>query len=196
MFKTIVSGDRINAERKHQDPFDFRPYARMLYSCNELPESKDQTHAFYRRWIIIPFERTFVKGENADPELRDKLTTPAELSGIFNKALEGLHRLWERERFTEPAQVREALQRYKRQNDTVAAFIEECCRLDGTASISKENFWQAYRTWCRDQGLDFESKNKMKPALERAIPNLDEYRPRGKPRRWIGVSVEGDLKEP
>ena len=59
MFKTLVSGDRITAERKHEHPFAFRNHAKLIFSANALPGSNDRTYAFYRRWLIIPFEQTF-----------------------------------------------------------------------------------------------------------------------------------------
>jgi putative DNA primase/helicase len=59
----------------------------LLFSANKIPSSRDRTHAFYRRWLIIPFTRTF-NGEGGNPTpdkgLRDKLH--AELPGIFNGA--------------------------------------------------------------------------------------------------------------
>jgi putative DNA primase/helicase len=192
MFKTIVTGDEITAERKFQQPFKFRPYARMFYSCNELPESRDVTYAFYRRWLIIPFARTFEKGKDADLSLRDKLTGPEELSGILNRALQGLQRLFEQGYFTEPAEVQDALKQYQRQNDTVTAFIEEQCTLGPTESITKQAFYLAYKTWCMDQGLKFESQKRLKYALERAVPHLDEYRPTNRaPWEWVGIAVRG-----
>ena len=54
-FKAIVSGDAMDAERKHRDPFYFRPFARLVYSANEIPQSNDKSFAYYRRWCIYNF---------------------------------------------------------------------------------------------------------------------------------------------
>jgi hypothetical protein len=59
MFKTLTTGDWITAERKHGQPFRFRSYAKLLFSANKIPSSRDRTHAFYRRWLIIPFTQKF-----------------------------------------------------------------------------------------------------------------------------------------
>ena len=86
MFKTLTTGDPIDAERKHCDPFRFRSYAKPF--CGIAFSSRDRTHAFYRRWLIIPFTRRFDGvGNNPVPDkgLRDKLK--AELSGILNRFL-------------------------------------------------------------------------------------------------------------
>jgi P4 family phage/plasmid primase-like protien len=110
MFKTLVTGDSITAERKFGQPFTFSNYARLLFSANQLPPSSDRTHAFYRRWLVVPFEQTFT-GKAADKQLRAKLQ--AELSGILNRALAGLQRLFEQDAFTEPQAVKDALAAYE-----------------------------------------------------------------------------------
>ena len=92
-------------------------------SCSKIPESRDRTYAFYRRWLVIPFEKTFA-GKEADKELRAKLYR--ELSGILNWALEGLQRLHTNQAFTVPKAVQDAIDAYKRENNTVASFAAEC----------------------------------------------------------------------
>ena len=118
MFKTLTTGDPIDAERKHGHPFRFRSYAKLLFSANKIPPSRDRTHAFYRRWVIIPFTRTFNGvGDNPTPDtgLRDKLKT--ELAGILNRAIDGLRRLHLNKAFTQPQSVMDAKRAYIRDND-------------------------------------------------------------------------------
>jgi len=199
--KTITTGDRVKAERKFRHPFEFRPYCKLLFSANTLPPSRDRTPAFYRRWLIIPFEKTFLKGEDvpperrADPALRDKLRQPTELSGVLNRALNGLDRLYSQEEFSLPAVVKEELRKYKLQNDSVAAFIEECCCLDPKASIAKQTFYTAYKTWCEDQGLRPASQIRVKTTLLK-LSNVDEMRPGPRePWHWVGICVMGDKND-
>ena len=55
-FKILVSGDTIRAQKKHGQPFDFRNIAKLIFSANEIPESNDQTYAYFKRWIVLLFE--------------------------------------------------------------------------------------------------------------------------------------------
>ena len=55
-FKAIVSGEPIRAQRKNEPAFDFEPYCRLLFSANNLPESDDVSHGYFRRWYIVPFD--------------------------------------------------------------------------------------------------------------------------------------------
>jgi putative DNA primase/helicase len=194
MFKTLVTGDPITAERKFGQPFTFSNYARLLFSANQIPPSSDRTYAFYRRWLIVPFEQTFT-GKAADKKLRAKLR--AELSGILNRALAGLHRLFSQDAFTEPQAVKDALAAYQRENDTVAAFCTECVQEDPLGSVAKQYFYRVYRAWCELQGLKKVSQNDLKIRLYQRFPKLDEVRlDRGKgPWHWQGIKLTDDAPE-
>lgn len=62
-FKKIVTGDRIKAEFKGENPFEFAPYAKLLFSANDIPRTKDKTGAVLRRMVIIPFNAVFSKDD-------------------------------------------------------------------------------------------------------------------------------------
>jgi putative DNA primase/helicase len=201
MFKTLVTGDAITAERKFKDPFTFRSYARLLFSANRVPPSHDRTRAFYRRWLIIPFEHTFT-GTQADKSLRAKLC--AELPGIFNRAVDGVHRLFTQEAFTEPLAVQEALKAYVRSNDNVRVFVDECVDVIAGQHISKKEFYAVYGVWCDQNGEQAISQKALKDALTQAVPTVREGRPtvrEGRPtakglRSWEGLQWNGHAPPP
>ena len=89
-FKKIVAGEPQSAERKFKEPFEFQPFAKILFSANDFIPTKDRTHGYYRRFDILKFNRIF-KTEEQKPELLQELKE--EVPGIFNWALEGLDRL-------------------------------------------------------------------------------------------------------
>ena len=79
MFKALTGEDFITAERKNKDPFSFRPYARFLFSCNEIPRNYgDRSEGFYRRLLIIRFEKSVPKAKR-DPNLAEKLAARGRL---------------------------------------------------------------------------------------------------------------------
>ncbi|MFC2173026.1 phage/plasmid primase, P4 family [Acidobacteriota bacterium] len=192
MLKALVSGDRIAAERKFGQPFHFRNTAKLIFSANRLPMSLDRTFAFYRRWIIIPFEKTFT-GQRADKELRTKLRTPEELSGILNRALTGLDRLYHNQEFSVPDRVWKALDTYRLQNDSVATFCKESVVWDGKGMIVKAEFYEKYKEWCEQEGLKPVSHHKVKESLRQCFPSLDEGRSGTGPRYWIGFRWYGSV---
>jgi len=188
MFKVLVSGDRITGERKFGQPFSFKNHARLLFSANRLPTNTDRSHGFYRRWIIIPFTKNF-NGQNADKDLRSKLQN--ELPGILNRALNGLHRLFDNEEFTMPEQVTEALENYKRDSDSVEAFIADKVVIGAYQSVPKRLFYFEYRNWCEEQGLRPFSQKKLKETLLRVIPDVKEQRDGSYGSwRWVGINID------
>ena len=196
MFKTLTTGDRIDAERKHVQSFGFRSYAKLLFSANKIPPSRDKTHAFYRRWVIIPFTRTFDGvGSNPKPDkgLRSKLQE--ELSGILNRALRGLERLATNEAFTEPKSVLEAKQAYISSNDNVRVFLAECVIAEKDETIVKKHFREVYQHWCDRNGIRAVHDAAIKDALKKALPNLDEWREdKHSPWCWLNIKWSADAK--
>ena len=200
MFKTLTTGDYITAERKHGQPFRFRSYAKLLFSANKIPSSRDRTHAFYRRWLIIPFTRTFDGvGGNPTPDkgLRDKLK--AELSGIFNRALRGLERLATHDEFTQPKSVVEAKQAYMRDNDHMRVFLEECVVHDQASMIVKKQFRDVYYEWCERYGVHHFDDRTLKESLKEFQPRLDECREdqhnKSSSRCWLGIAWSEDAAD-
>lgn len=187
-FKTVVSGDEIDAERKHKDPFSFRPFARLIFSANEIPRARDKTYAYYRRWLIIPFPNQFDENK-ADKGLLARLTTPEELSGFLNKALAGLRRLFVNEQFSSSPTVESALDSYKTANDSIAAFVSDCCMLDPGMFVSKQSIYEAYKKYCADAGYGAVSNRKFYERLLGAYPAITERRPAGGARVFAGIGL-------
>jgi P4 family phage/plasmid primase-like protien len=194
MFKTLTTGDYVTAERKHAQPFRFRSYAKLLFSANRIPASRDRTHAFYRRWLIIPFTRTFDGvGTNPAPDktLRHKLKK--ELPGIFNRAICGLARLTANEAFTKSKNSVEAKKAYIRSNDNLRVFAEECLLANPIGTITKKEFYDVYEQWCDSYGDRPVSQKLLKDALKQIFPGLDEWREHNtSPRCWLGIEWSDD----
>ena len=160
-FKTIVSGDFIDCERKHQDPYYFRPFSRLIFAANEIPRSiHDKSFAFYRRWIIIPFMNQFT-GDNADRDLIGKLTIASELSGLLNRSLNGLKRLFERGHFDENITTNQALEDYEKSNDNVVSFVSDCCEFIQGKRIERTELYANYEAYCQDEGFNPTSRQKV-----------------------------------
>ena len=202
-FKTLTSGDLLEVERKYGQPFKFRNYARLIFSANEIPMSNDRTFAFYSRWVLIPFEKTFKEGENADVTLPKKLAKPEELSGILNRGLVGLKRLFSSSspKFTIPESVEQALHDYQVKNDVVASFIEDCVEKNPSGAVEKQYLYRTFKLWCRQSGNTILSEKKFIDGIKRVIPDIEEIRPRGEngkmlSRRWAGVVLTDTAPDP
>jgi P4 family phage/plasmid primase-like protien len=154
-FKRIVSGDSISAELKFGQPFEFRPYARLLFSANALPRIPEDTEAFLVRWLLVEFPISFLQGDpRRDENLIDKLTTPEELSGILNWALEGAQRLLKNNGFSTSESIEELEDRWEIMSDSVRVFSERCIQdvPDHDETVAK--VLAAYMKFCKNHKVE------------------------------------------
>ena len=187
IFKVVTGEDYLMAEKKNKNPFKFKPFARLVFSCNELPRNYvDRTEGFYRRLIIVPFSRQIEKSK-IDKSLKYKFQREKE--GILNWALEGLKRLYENNfEFSENELTDGVKKEYKRENNNVISFVEECCELDSLFSCSRIELYEAYKEFCVEAGLKALSQIKFNKELE---GNFNITRSRsGKLRLWNGVRIK------
>lgn len=149
IFKEITGGDVMRGEVKYRPAFTFTPFSRLVFSANEPPPTSDASRAFWRRWIVLPFDATFGPGQR-DEHLIDKLSTPGELSGMLNRAIAGLADLRERSGFAETGATGRGLAEFRRSADTVAGFFETCCVADPEARTPRPAVHRDYARFCKD----------------------------------------------
>lgn len=194
-FKMLSSGDTIRAQRKHGQPFSFKNYAKLIFSANEIPESNDQTYAYFKRWIIIHFDKIF-QGENKDTNLIEKLTTEEELSGLLNLAIIALKQLIIDNGFVHVGDVHTIQQEYNQNATALDDFLTSQCHIDLT---DRDNYticrylYHSYTLHCKYSNRSPVSDNVFGSHLvlkgikkERKIVNgIREY-------CYIGISLRND----
>jgi putative DNA primase/helicase len=152
IFKQLVSGEPIEARALYGQPYTIKQYAKLIFNCNELPKDVEHTNAYFRRFLIVPFDVTISEKEK-DIELADKIIEK-ELSGVFNWVLDGLNRLLEQKRFTDCEAVKQALEQYKSQSDTVKLFVDENeYQISAADYILIKELYREYRVFCIEDGF-------------------------------------------
>ena len=165
--KQLASGEPLSARLPYGNPFTLYDYAKLIFNCNELPKDVEQTNAFFRRFLIIPFEITIPESQQ-DKELSNKIIA-SELSGVFNWVLEGLKRLLEQKKFTYSEAVEKQLEDFRLQSDSVQLFfIDEGIEKSVTETIEFSNLFEQYKKYCTDSGYHFCSKKKFSERLKNA----------------------------
>ena len=190
MFKAIISGDTIAADRKYGHPFKFRPFCKMVFALNNMPQVNDKTDAYFKRLLIIRLTRQFSDIEQ-DRELKQKLVK--EVNGIFLWILQGYHRLRSRGYFAPGAQVDAETEEYRKENNSVLTFVEEECKLDATMVISKDALYKTYKDWCKDSGLGAFSKKKFGIQLIKHYSLGKEARGTQGERIWEGITLNKEV---
>jgi putative DNA primase/helicase len=164
-FKNLVSTEPIQARLKYGNSFTMRNYAKLAFNCNELPKDFDHSNAYFRRLLIIPFRVTIPENEQ-DKMLANKIIEN-ELAGVFNWIIAGLKRLLNTEKFTESKIVKDTLEAYKQESDSVACFVaENSYKPSATDYILLKNLYSDYRIFCQDDGASPLKKSNFKHRLE------------------------------
>jgi putative DNA primase/helicase len=149
LFKQLASGEPINARSPYGQPFTMYDYAKLLFNCNELPKEVEKTLAFFRRFLIVPFDVTIPDSEQNKQFA--SLLIRNELSGVFNWVLEGLTRLLQQKNFTYSEAVQSKVEDYQKQSDNVRLFIaEENYRPSTTKIVPLKDVYKKYCTFCDD----------------------------------------------
>jgi putative DNA primase/helicase len=152
LFKQMVSGEPVEARLPYGHPFVLKQYAKLIFNSNELPKDVEHTNAYFRRFLIIPFDVT-IPPQEQDKQLHAKIIE-SELSGVFNWVLDGLKRLLKQKGFTDCEAAKQAVEQYKSQSDSVKMFIDENnYRISPTDYILIKELYFEYRTYCCEDGF-------------------------------------------
>lgn len=110
------------------------------------------THAFFRRLVMLKFNRNFTADE-MDLELSSKLR--AELSGIFAMVVNGLRSLQTRGHFIVPSSSQTASEQYRKDSDFIKMFADDALLTDNTnKGVRPASLYDLYRKYCNTYGYE------------------------------------------
>ena len=144
VMKRICTGEAVTVEQKYVNPHETTNYGKVIMATNEFPRPEN-TGAFFRRILILPFEVTIPDGEK-DIHLAEKLK--GELPGILNWVLSVLPELMKRGEFTSCESSEKALEDYKLESDNVRLFLSEMLEPSKTSTHGQDLF-NAYVAYCK-----------------------------------------------
>lgn len=165
IFKALISGEPLQAREPYGQSFTIKNKVRFVINANELPKETEQTDAFFRRFLIVPFE-VKISEEDKDPNLAAKIIEN-ELPGVFNWILEGLDRLVTQQKFTDCAKSTLAVEEYRKSSDSIALFVEECNIIpDINTKTALKDLYQDYKSFCTDDNYRPFAKRRFGHKLE------------------------------
>lgn len=151
VFKQVTSGDQVTARRLHENPFEFSPRAGHLFSANRLPISNDHTAGFYRRWVVLRFERRF-DGSISKDALVHRLQ--GNYPGIMRWAVEGAIRAMRRPGYLIPTDSRATIEEWQQLSDQVRSFVESRCIVlrerDYRRALPRKAVYDAFKAWAQE----------------------------------------------
>jgi putative DNA primase/helicase len=213
VLKELTGQQPVRIEPKHLPAYSTRLWAKLFFSTNEMPEMMDFSDGHYRREVVISFPYQFEEvnteqekaeiiaamkaGSNrriADPTLKDTLTTPEELSGIFNALMIPLRNRIMKNKpvYRDTKTIQERRCKHELISDPIRAFFNDAIEPDVEGTVTKEGLYEAYRKFCRFQRLPIESYDQFCKLVKRKFPHeLREGRDSSKDRKtiWKGIRL-------
>lgn len=146
VIKNITSMEGIEAQHKHGHPFVLQPFCKLLFSCNRFPKvQNDQTQGFFRRWMIIKWQRNFENDPEKDEHLKDKLKENQEEKNLVFSCLIHLTRLlMKKGKFTYSKNWKETQEEWNANADPLNDFVETCI-VDSDGNRGVRETYKFYR---------------------------------------------------
>jgi putative DNA primase/helicase len=193
IFKKVVSGDTVTAERKGKDPFKLRSFAKFFFSANSLPRlgrGKDSS-AVLDRLVIIPFDAKFSKDDpDYDPFIKYKLRGEDVMEALIAKAVPALREVLIEQEFTTCERIKRNIEEFEISNNPILEFYEELDEADYMNEPVKV-VYQRYNSFCLSNNLQamsaIEFQKQMKKQYNLVVKTIGAE---GKRVRVYGDSTE------
>lgn len=196
--KNITGEGYPGVPRKNRQNWDGKLPTRFVFLANEAAHLPDASGTIIDRMLVLETRHNF--DHKLDTSLRQKLET--ELPGIFNWALDGLDRLNQQGRFTEPESTREFVGQMYRTSSPITQFVEDYCDEKHDGFVSRKTAFMVWKHFCRDACIESGSINSFLSKLRAAFGdriNADNNAKRlidGKQERVIlGIEWKEDKKD-
>ncbi len=179
IFKKVVSGDTVTAERKGKDPFKLRSFAKFFFSANSLPRlgrGKDSS-AVLDRLVVIPFDAKFTKDDaDYDPFIKYKLRGEDVMEALIAKAVLALRDVLIDQEFAHCDRVAKNLEEFEKSNNPILEFYEELDEADYLNEPIKA-VYQRYTVFCISNNLQamsaIEFQKQMKKQFGLVIKTIE-----------------------
>jgi len=181
--KLLSGEDMVTAQQKYREPFEFNNYAKLIFAANQTPETLDSSNAFHRRFHIIDLPNTF---NPTDPgyipgdKLKASLTTPEELSGMLNEAIDGLKRLMQQGDLSGTTTVEDRKLDYINRSDPAHYFLMRFVKedADNPCPIPRDTLYKLYTDFCHSTGRVPKANTVFGKKVKQFVPFVDERKTR------------------
>lgn len=163
--KQLCSTDRIYAAKKYLQPVSFTPSHTLILCTNHLPKVGSIDQGTWRRLVVVPFSATITGNSDIKNycEFLCKNAGEAILQWIIDGAKIVIHNDYQ---LTLPAVVKSAINAYEMEQDWLNNFLDECCDIDATYTVSSGEVYQKYRDYCDSIGEYTRSTSDFYAALD------------------------------
>ena len=165
LFKAVVTGDSLSVEKKYKDRYTITPYAKHIFTANELPKISDTTNGFYRRLNILEFDASFTDNQKRDFDI-SKLLNENALNYLAKISLEAYIELLKRRHFSNEVESNKIIENYKNQNNSVNEYLYDSSYfeifINKNTTFTRKSLYNNYRDFCDISNIKIlEGKNSF-----------------------------------
>jgi P4 family phage/plasmid primase-like protien len=146
MVKELTGGDRVRARRMREDFWEFSPTHTLIMGTNHKPGVRGTDNGIWRRMRLIPFAVS-IGDDEADKSMPEKLRR--ESPGILAWCVRGCL-AWQARGLDAPKEVTAATADYRKQQDLIGAFLDECTARGPNYRVKSGDLYQRYCNWAKD----------------------------------------------
>lgn len=169
--KALTGGNEIHCAFKHKDTFSYKPKYTIILSSNHDVNADVDDDAIWNRVKAIELPNSHLGEE--DRSLKRRLLEKEQLEYIAAWLVTGARKWYERgsRGLETPQAVKQATLEQREKQDTLRAWLDECCELDTDACTHGTIVRQSYENWCKENGVTPKQRNAFYDGLRKR--NLD-----------------------
>jgi putative DNA primase/helicase len=165
--KNLTGRDIIAARSLHSNDIkNFSPSHTLILQANHKPKSPSEDEALWRRFILVPFDLTFIDDPDPNKPHERKVDRGLEErllqnpSGILRWLLDGAED-YLKQGLAIPKEIAEATQAYRAENDGIGSFIREHCVLGTNLSVKRSEITRSIQDYCITNKFDRPTRNDI-----------------------------------
>lgn len=177
-FKMYITGDEVEIEEKFKPRQKIKPYAKFIFSANELPTVADKTDGFYRRLQIIPLEYSFTDKDAQNFNFEELISQKA-LEYLAKISLEAYLNIGET--FSNHEESENEVNKYRTTGSSILSFINDEEYItsvinQGTKNRYANEIYCCYKNYCTENQYRPIGRNKFYKEFEKSkLVTVGEY---------------------
>lgn len=198
LVKALSAGDQMTARFLFGEFFDFYFTGKLWIATNHKPTITDHSKGLWDRLKLVPFNQNIppdrvIKSDDLMAQLL------ADSPAILAWAVQGCRDYLDLNGLDVPEVIQTEIDSYRREQDSIAQFIEECCETIDHARacrpddyliaadyrVSNSDLYRAYKRFCEENGEYLRSHRRLTQNMqERGFTQL-----KSGGRYWDGIRL-------
>lgn len=180
--KKITGGDQIMHEKKGKEPFFFVPFAKLLFSFNQMPlQLEEKSNAFYLRMRVLHMNKALVLNNEYVEDLCSEESMKEALPHLLARLpMKSIPRTANSDRMVESL---------RQDSDSLHAFLSDKCVTGANKWITKKSLYDGYVKFCMDNGREAHKKHSFMRHM-RGQGFREARHPKSREYCWKGIGLK------